>query len=118
MAESRAPVLMQTALGGREHVAAILDGARTDQDVPVGLAGLLGERRRDRDEGGSGLRERAIERWEAQVVADREAQAAPRQIGRHRRLAGLEAVRFAIALAAREVDVKHMNLVVARDDLA
>src|SRR5262245_4070108 len=106
MAEGRAAVLVQATLGRGEHVAAILDGARTDQDVPVGLAGLLGKRRRDRNEGGPGLRERAIERGEAQVVADRQAQPAPWQIGRHRALTGLEAVRFAIALAAGEVDVE------------
>src|SRR5215475_7766969 len=118
MAESRAPVLMQTALGGREHVAAILDGTRADQDVPVGLAGLLGKRRRNGNERGAGLRERAVKRWKTQIIADRQAQPAPWQIGRDRALTGFEAVRLAIALAAGEIDIEHVNLVVTRDDLA
>src|SRR6185436_6908290 len=100
MAEGRAPVLVCPALRGGEYITSVLDGARPDQDVPVGLAGLLGKRRRYGDEGGPGLRERAIERGETQVVADREAQPAPWQIGRHCGLAGFEAVRLAIALAA------------------
>src|SRR3954470_4000056 len=112
MAERRAPVLVQAALRGGEHIAAILDGARPDQDVPVRLAGLLGERRRDGDEGGPGLREGTIERREAQVVADRQPQLAPWQICRNRALTGFEAVRFAIALAAGEVDVEHVDLVI------
>src|ERR1700704_4779507 len=109
MTESRAPVLMQAALRGCEHVAAILDGARPDQNVPVGLASLLGKRRRNGDEGSPGLRERAIERWKSQVVADRQAQPAPGQIGRDRTFTGLEAVRLAIALATGEVDVEHVD---------
>src|SRR6266581_9765669 len=118
MAESRASVLVQAALRSGEYIAAVLDGARPDQDVPVGLAGLLGKRCRNGDEGGPGLRERAIERGKAQVVADRQPQPAPWQIGRDRGLAGLEAVRLAIALATGEVDVEHVDLVVARNDLA
>src|SRR5258705_556391 len=102
MAEGRAPVLVCPALGGGEYITAVLDGTCPDQDVPVGLAGLLGKRCRDGNEGGPGLRERAIERRETQVVADRQAEPAPWQIGRHRGLAGLEAVRFAIALPAGE----------------
>src|SRR5215831_5513560 len=108
MAKRRAPVLVQAALRGGEHVAAVLDGTRPDQDVPMGLAGLLGERRRDGDEGAPGLRERTVERWETQVVADRHAKPAPWQIGRDRTLTGFEAVRLAVALAAGEVDVEHV----------
>src|SRR5262249_22724684 len=118
MTEGRASVLVQAALGSGEHVAAVLDGARPEQNVPVGLAGLLGERRRNGDEGSPGLRERAIKRRKAQVIADRQAQSAPWQIGRDRALTGFEAVRLAIAFAASEIDVKHVDLVIARNDLA
>src|SRR3954454_281932 len=118
MAERRAPVLVRAALGSGQNVTAILDGARPDQHMPVGLAGLLGKRSRDRDKGGPGLREGAIERRKAQVVADGEAQPAPWQVDRHSALARPEAVRLAIALAAGEVDVEHVDLVIARNDLA
>src|SRR5256885_13944996 len=113
MAEGCASVLVHAALRGREHIAAILDGARPDRDVPVRLAGLLGERRRDGDEGGSGFGERSIERREAQVVTDCQAEPAPWQIGRDRAVTGAEAVRLAIAFTAGEVDIEHMDLVVA-----
>src|SRR5215470_16387218 len=117
MTESRASVLVQAALGSGQHEAAVLDGARPDQDVPVGLAGLLGKRRRNGDEGSPGLRERAIERGKAQVIADRQAQSAPWQIGGDRALTRFEAVRLAIAFAASEVDVEHVDLVITRNDL-
>src|SRR5262245_2510093 len=117
MAEGRAPVLVRTALGGSEYVAAVLDGARPDQDVPMGLAGLLGERSRNGDERAARFRERSIERGKAEIVADRQSEPAPGQIGRHRAVARLEAVRFTIALAAGEIDVEHVDLVVARHDL-
>ena len=66
----------------------------------------------------AGLGQRAIERREAQVVADRQAEPAPRQIGKHRQFARPVVARLAIALAAGEIDVEHVDLVVARDDLA
>src|SRR5262249_5071141 len=112
MTEGRATVLVQTPLGGGEHVAAILDGAGPEQDGPMSLAGLLGKRCRNGNERGAGLRERAIERGKAQVIADRHTQPAPWQIGRDRALTGFEAVRLAIAFAAGEVDIEHVDLVV------
>ena len=66
----------------------------------------------------AGFGQRAVERREAQVVADREAEPAPRQVGTHRELARPVAARLAIALAVGEIDVEHVDLVVARDDLA
>src|ERR1035437_6601006 len=87
MAEGLAPVLVLAALCGGEHEAAVLDGAGADQHMPMRLAGLLGESRRDREHGGAGLRQRAVERRETQVVADRQSQPAPRQIAQHSLLA-------------------------------
>ena len=40
MAEGLAAVLVRAALRGREHEAAVLDGARAHQHVPMRLAGL------------------------------------------------------------------------------
>src|SRR5262245_28372838 len=117
MAEGRAPILVRAALGGGEHVAAVLDGACPHQYMPVRFTGLLGKRSRDGDEGAARFRERSIERGEAQVVADRQAEPAPRQIDRNRAVARPEAVRFAIALAAGKIDVEHVDLVIARRDL-
>ena len=118
MAEGLAAVLVLAALRGREHVAAVLDGAGAHQHVPVRLAGLPGEGRRDGEERGAGLGQRPVERGKAQVVADRQAEPAPRQVVQHRELAGPVASRLAIALAVGEIDVEHVDLVVARDDLA
>src|SRR5262249_39460934 len=118
MAEGVAAVLVPAALRGREHEGAVLDRARTHEDVPMRLAGLLGERGRDRDEGRAGLRQRPVERWKAQVVANREPESTPRQVGDNGSVAGAEVTRFAVALAAREIDIEHVDLVVARGDLA
>ncbi len=113
-----AAVLMLAALRGREDEGAVLDGAGAVEHVPMGFAGLLRERRGDGEKRGARLRQRAIERGEAQVVANREAEPAPWQVGGHGDLAGPVVAGFAIALAAGEIDVEHVDLVVARDDLA
>src|SRR5450756_282083 len=112
MAEGLAAVLVLAALRGGEHEAAILDGAGAVQHMPMRLASLLGESRRDREHGGASLRQRAVERRETQVVADRQSEPAPRQIAQHRLLARPVAVRFAIALAVAKIDVEHVDLVV------
>ena len=98
--------------------AAVLDGAGAQQRVPMRLAGLLGEGRRHGEERGAGFGQRAIQRRKAQVVADRQPEPAPRQVGDHGGLAGLVVGRFAIALAVVQVDVEHVDLVVARQHLA
>src|SRR5207237_9921632 len=54
----------------------------------------------------------------AQVIANRQPQLAPGQIRRDRNLSGTIVARLTIALAACKIDVEHMDLVVARDDLA
>ena len=62
--------------------------------------------------------ERAVKRGEAQIVADGQAEPAPWQVGGDADFAGTVVARLAIALAAAEIDVEHVDLVVARDDLA
>ena len=118
MAEGVAAVLVAPALRGREHERRVLDRAGAQQHVPVRLAGLLGEGRRAREEGRAGLGQRPVQRREAQVVADRQAEPAPGQVGDHGLLARPVAARLAVALAAGEIDVEHVDLVVAGDDLA
>ena len=82
------------------------------------LAGLSGEGGRDGEKRAAGLGQRPVERREAQIVADGQAEPAPRQVGGDADFAGTVAARLAIALAAGEIDVEHVDLVVARDDLA
>src|SRR6478735_532743 len=86
--------------------------------MPMRLAGLLRERRRDRDERRTGLSQCAIERRKAQIVADRQPNSAPGNVHRRGEFARPVAAGLAVALAAREVDIKHVDLVVARGDLA
>ena len=57
--------------------------------------------------------QRAIERRKAHVVADRQPDPAPRQVRDHGGLARLVVGGLAIALAAGQIDVEHMDLVVA-----
>ena len=55
---------------------------------------------------------------EAQIVTNSKAEPAPRQVVQHGELARPVAPRLAIAFAVRQIDVEHVDLVVARDDLA
>ena len=82
------------------------------------LAGLSGECRRHREERRAGLGERTIECGEAHVVADRQPDTTPRQIRDHGRLARLVIGGLAIALAAGQIDIEHMDLVVAGEQIA
>src|SRR5262249_30496380 len=118
MAESLATVLVLAALRGRQHEGAVLDRAGAIKHVPMCFAGLLGEGRGDGEKRTSGLGERAIKRGEAQIVADRESESSPRQVGRHADFTRPIVARLAITLAAAEFDVEHVNLVIARDDVA
>ena len=98
--------------------AAVLDRAGAIEHVPMRLAGLPGEGGRNGQERAAGLRQRPVERGKAQVVADGEPEPAPRQVGDHGDLARPVVAQFAIALAVGEIDVEHVDLVVAGDDLA
>ncbi len=118
MAEGLAAVLMPAALRSGEHEAAVFDRAGAQQHVPMRFAGLAGECRRDGEERSAGFGQRPIERREAQIVADGEAEPAPGQVGDDRQFARPVIVGFAIALAAGEIDVEHVDLVVARDHVA
>src|ERR1700734_2790241 len=86
--------------------------------MPVRLAGLLGKGRRDSKKRSTRLRQRPVERGKAQVVADGQAQFAPRQVGGDGNLAGAVVPRLAVAFAVGQIDVEHVNLVVTRDDVA
>src|SRR5438876_4246062 len=118
MAKSVAAVLVPAALGGGEHEAAVLDRARAHEHMPMSFAGLLGEGRRNGEERAARVGERAVERREAQVVADGQPEPPPWQVGSDGELAGTVIARFAIALTAGEVDVEQVDLILARDDLA
>src|SRR6185369_4410128 len=68
--------------------------------------------------GGPGFGQRTIEGRETQIVADRQPQPSPRKIGKHCRFARSIVARLPITLAASEIDIEHMDLVVTRCDLA
>ena len=118
VAERVAAVLVPAALGRGEHEAAVLDGrariSTCQWASPVCLVKAEGIARNE----APASAQRAIERREAQIVANRQGEPAPRQVGDHGKVAGTVGVGFAIALAAGEVDVEHVDLVVARGDVA
>src|SRR5687768_743769 len=118
MAESLAAVFVLSALGRGEDEAAVLDGPGALQHMPMRLAGLARESSRHRKEGRAGFRQATVEGGEAEVIADGQAEPAPRQVGDDAVVSGAIVARLAVALAAGEIDIKHMDLVVARDDLA
>ena len=100
---------------GRDDVGEVLDGAGPQQHLPVGLAGALGEGGRDREHPRAPPGELAVELGEAQVVADRKADAV-----RNGRAAttssspGHHDLRFLQVLHARQVDVEQVDLAVRR----
>src|SRR5881397_2710493 len=55
---------------------------------------------------------------EPHIVADGHAKPAPRRLGDDGAAAGAVGIALAIAFATRQIDVEHMNLVVAGDDAA
>src|SRR5579872_3207684 len=99
MPVSLAAVFVPAALRGGKDEAAVLNRTRALQDMPVRFAGLPRESRRDRQERCSRFGQRTIERREAQIVTDGEAEAAPWQIGNHRQLAGTVGVGLPVAFA-------------------
>src|SRR3990167_3077221 len=78
------------------------------------LTCLAGERGGDDDEFGA-LSSQGLEQlWEAQVVADAEANLHPRQFDHDTLITRLETLGFAIAtVGIADIDVEQMNLVVA-----
>ena len=64
------------------------------------------------------LGQRPVEGGKAHVVADRQAEQAPRRLREHGPLAARIGGRFAPALAAGQVDVEEVDLVVGGDDVA
>src|SRR6266480_6129411 len=86
--------------------------------MPMRLAGWHRKYRRNGQEIGAGLRKRAVEMREAHIVADRHPEPAPRGLGDDGPAARTIGVALAVALAARQIDVEHVDLVVAGDDRA
>ena len=84
----------------------------------MGLAGLLGEGRRNREKRAAGLRQRAVERGKAQVIADGDAEPAPWQISHHGVFARRIAAQLPVAFPIGQIDVEHVDFIVAGRDLA
>ena len=82
------------------------------------LTGLSREGGRHGEKRCAAFGKRAIQRRKTHVVADRQADAAPGQVGDHGGFARLIIGGFAVALAARQIDVEHVDLVVACDHRA
>src|ERR1700741_122247 len=118
MAVCVSAIFMSTALRGGENKTTIFDGPCTKKDLPVRFAGLFRERRGDRQDRCAAFGQCPVQRGKAQVVAYRKAEATPRQIRQYRQLAGTIVARLAVALAASKIDVEHVDLVIARRDVA
>src|SRR5436190_989152 len=115
MPEGFAPVLVLASLGGGKNERAVLDRAGAQQYMPVRFAGLAREGGWNAEKRRARVRQRAIERGKAQIVANSQSKPAPWQIGSHREVARTVIARFTIAFAIGEIDVEHVDFVVARD---
>jgi hypothetical protein len=106
---------MVAALRRGNHVGEVLDGARADQRFEMSAPGRGGERRRHHDDVDVG--HGAVQLGKAQVVADRQADAAERAVDDDDLVAGLDQLGFLVALVA-EVEPEQVDLVIARHLLA
>ena len=118
MAERLAAVLVHPALRGGDDEGAVLDGAGAQQQMPVRLPGLAGEGGGHGQHFGAGQRLGAEKLREAQIVADGEAELGRADVDDQRLVAGLVGCGFAPALAIVEIDVEHVDLVVAGGERA
>src|SRR5690625_2919076 len=109
---------MGAALRWCKDEAAGLDRARAQEDLPVRMAGEGGEGGRHGQKTRAFLGKRAVELWKTQVIADAQAQAAPGQLGCDQLLAWPENTRFPVALPVGNIDVEHVDLVIAGGDFA
>src|SRR4029078_8686917 len=118
MAERIPAVFVSAALGCRKYKTAVFNGTAADEDMPRAFAALFCESRRNCQHGCASFGERTVKRGKAQVIANGQTEAAPRQGSQHPQLTRTVIAGFAIALAARKVDVEHVDLVVTRQDVA
>src|SRR5262245_10229887 len=109
-----ATALVFAGLRGGQDKASVLNGAGADQHVPMRLAGRLGEGGGNGQEIGTGLGQGAIKLRKAQVIANRQTQDPPRELGQHTLIAGRIILRFPIGLAVGKGNIKHVYLVEAR----
>src|SRR5579883_2554561 len=109
---------METALSGGKNKTAIFDGPGPQKNVPVSLSGDLGECGWSGKKFRPGLREPFELLRKAHVVASGDAEAAPGKLGHIGYPAGGECRRFAIAFAAGQANVEHVNLVVTKHEPA
>ena len=79
-------------------------------------AGLIGKRGRHGQDTGAFVRERAVEVRKADVVTNRHADGQAFQIGDHGFGARMIAVALTVGLGLRDLDVEHVDLVVAGED--
>ena len=114
VAPGLAAILVAAALGRGEHPRACLDGTRAQQHLPMSLPGGTGEGAGHRQHTRPRLGEQAVEIGEAQVVADREPDDSRCGGGDHGTVAGFVVRRLLPALSAADLDIEHVDLVVAR----
>ena len=118
MAIGAATIRMRSALGSGNDEAAGFDGTRTKQNMPMRLAAVEGEGRRNGQHFRTVLSKAAIEMREAQIVTDRQPHIHAAALGAHHFIARREIAGLTIALSIANIGVEHMNLVVMRPNFA
>ena len=116
MAVGLASAGMSAALGRSDDVTPGLDGAGPQQDMPVRAPGLSRKCRRDGENFCAAMGQGPVKRREAEVVAHRQPYRRPGRLGEDGLVAGAISGRFAVGFAAGQIDVEHVDLVIAGDD--
>ena len=118
MAIGAAAVRMGAALRGGDDETACFNGARTKQHMPVRLAAVEGEGRRNGQHFRAVPRKAAVEMREAQVVTDGQPHIHAAAVRTHHFIARGKIAGFAIAFPVADIGVEHVNLVILRADPA
>ena len=108
------------APGRSDHEGAILDGPRPQQHMPMRLAAVAVSVKaaRRRESKSPCLGHLAVQKREADIVADAEPDLAPLRFGQGRGLAARHRARFPVGLPRRQIDIEEVDFGIARRDRA
>ena len=120
MSVAGALLVVGPALGRGQDEGLVLDGTGPQQHLPVVLAGFPGKRAGHYQEARTALHQRAVELRKADVVADRESNAAEGRLGHDYVSAWSHRGGFgeSVATGAAQIDVEQMDLPVHRSEPA
>ena len=120
MGAASAPLVcgMEAALGRRQNKTSVFNGTGAQKTFPMRSTRRVIKRGGHGQYGRTGLCQGAIQRGKAQIIADAHPDPAERRVRHHRPCPRPIAGRFTILLGCRDIDVEHVDLVIAGTNAA